>query len=122
MKIVAVIGASRDRNKFGNKAVRGFRRAGYEVVPIHPLDDKIEGIHAYSSVLEVPGDIDIATLYVPPKVGERLVAEIAQKKIPLLWLNPGADGPRVIKRAQALGLELTVGCSLIAIGESPSQY
>lgn len=122
MKIVAVIGASRDRNKFGNKAVRGFRRAGYEVVPIHPLDAEIEGIHAYSSVLEVPGDIDIATLYVPPKVGERLVAEIAQKKIPLLWLNPGADGPRVIKCAQALGLKLTVGCSLIAIGESPSQY
>jgi hypothetical protein len=122
MKIVAVIGASKDRDKFGNKAVRGFRQAGYEVIPIHPLDDEIEGIQAYGSVLEVPGDIDIATLYVPPNVGERLVDEIVQKKIPLLWLNPGADGPGVIKRAQAFGLELVIGCSLIAIGESPSKY
>ena len=122
METVAVIGASRDRHKFGNKAVRGFQHAGYSVVPINPRHAEIEGLHAYASVLEVPFDLDIATLYVPPHIGEPLLDEIVQKGIPVLWLNPGADGPGVVERARALGLEPTIGCSLIGIGESPSRY
>ncbi len=119
---VAVVGASQDRRKFGNKAVRGFLHAGYTVIPINPHDDMIEGLPAYRSVLEVPVDIDMATLYVPPEIGERIVDEVARKGIPVLWLNPGSDGPRVVQRARALGLEPAVGCSLIAHGESPARY
>ena len=120
MKTVAVIGASRDRRKFGNKAVRGFLRAGWTVVPVNPHDDEIEGLRVWSSVLDVPGAIDMATLYVPPAVGERIVGEVARRKIPVLWLNPGSDGPGVLRRARDLGLEPAVGCSLIAHGVSPA--
>ncbi len=122
METVAVVGASRDQRKFGNKAVRGFRHAGYTVVPINLHDTEIEGLQVYRSVLDVPFDIDMATLYVPPAVAEQIVEEIAKKQIPVLWLNPGADGPRVVQRARDLGLEPTIGCSLIAVGESPSRY
>lgn len=122
MQTVAVIGASRDRRKFGNKAVRGFLHAGWTVIPINPHDDEIEGLRAWSSVLDVPGPIDMATLYVPPAVGERIVGEVARRKIPVLWLNPGSDGPGVVRRARELGLEPTVGCSLIAHGVSPARY
>ena len=72
--------------------------------------------------LDVPFDIDIATLYIPPKVGEEILAEIASKKVDTLWLNPGADNPSLVQRARELGLEPTMGCSLIAIGESPVLY
>ena len=122
MKVVAVIGASRDRQKFGNKAVRAFRHRGYEVIPINPRHREIEGLTTYGSVLDVPVPIDMATLYLPPSVGEQVVADVAAKKIPELWLNPGADGPGVVRRARALGLKPALGCSIVAIGESPADY
>ena len=63
-KIVAVIGASSDRRKFGNKALRAFAHQGYTVVPINPHEREIEGHRAYATVLDVPGTIDMATVYV----------------------------------------------------------
>ena len=121
-RIVAVVGASRDRRKFGNKAVRAFRHRGYDVVPINPATDPIEGLRAYGSVLDVAGPIDIATIYLEPAIGEQVLEELVQKGIGEVWLNPGADGARVVARARALGLEPILDCSIIGIGESPASY
>ena len=121
-KTVAVIGASRDRHKFSNKAVRAFRHCGYDVVPINFHHWEIEGLQAFRSVLDVPRAIALDTLYVRPEIGERIVEEVARKQISELWLNPGADGPGVIRRALELRLEPVMWCSLIAIGESPTDY
>ena len=90
-KVVAVIGASSDRRKFGNRAVRAFRQQGYTVIPINPHergDRRAEGVR---SVLDVPGPIDMASFYVPPEIGERVIDEVAKKGIPEVWLNPGAE-------------------------------
>ena len=122
MKTVAVIGASNDRNKFGNKALRAFRNNGYKVVPINPVESEVEGETAYGSVLDYEGEIDEATMYVNPKIGEQVLDDIAEKKIGKVWLNPGADGANVIARAKALGLNTVRTCSIIAIGDSPSRY
>src|ERR1700682_5346248 len=81
-RVVAVIGASSNRSKFGNRAVRAFRGQGYTVVPINPHETEIEGLKAYASVLDVPGPIDMATLYVPPEIGEPLMDELARKHLP----------------------------------------
>lgn len=121
-RIVAVVGASRDRRKFGNKAVRAFRHRGYDVVPINPATDRIEGLRAYGSVLDVAGPIDIATIYLEPAIGEQVLEELVQKSIGEVWLNPGADGAGVVARARALGLEPILDCSIVAIGESPASY
>jgi predicted CoA-binding protein len=118
-RVVAVIGASSNRNKFGNRAVRAFRGQGYTVVPINPHETEIEGLKAYASVLDVPGPIDMATLYVPPDVGERVIEEIARKQIPEVWLNPGAESDALIARAQALHIHPTVACSIVGIGQNP---
>jgi len=118
-KVVAVIGASSDRRKFGNRAVRAFRQQGYTVIPINPHETTIEGLPAYPSVLDVPDSIDMATVYLQPDAGIRVMDEIAQKRIPEVWLNPGADADEVIARARALDLKPIVACSIIAIGENP---
>lgn len=118
-KVVAVIGASSDRAKFGNKAVRAFANQGYAVVPIHPREERIEGLTAYRSVLDVPGAIDMATMYVAPAVGMRVIEEVAQKGIKEVWLNPGADSPELADRARELGLRTVVACSILGVGESP---
>jgi uncharacterized protein len=122
MKTVAVVGASNDRGKFGNRAVRAFRDQGYRVIPINPHETEVEGLRTYASVLDVEEPIEVATLYVPPDVGLRVIDDVAKKGIPEVWLNPGSDGPAVVARARALGLEPILACSIIAIGQSPYRY
>jgi predicted CoA-binding protein len=118
-RVVAIVGASNDRNKFGNRAVRAFRRQGYTVVPINPHETEVEGLRAYPSVLDVPGPIDMASLYVPPDVGYTLLEELAQKQIPEVWLNPGAESDELIARARELQLQPIVACSIVGIGQNP---
>jgi predicted CoA-binding protein len=118
-KIVAVIGASSNRSKFGNRAVRAFRQQGYTVIPINPHETEVEGLKVYHSVLDVPGAIDMASMYVPPEIGEQVIGEIAQKGIAEVWLNPGAESDELIARARALNIQPIVACSIVAIGENP---
>jgi uncharacterized protein len=118
-KVVAVIGASNDPTKFGNKAVRAYRHQGYTVVPINPHETEVEGLKAYASVLDVPGPIDMASFYVQPDVGEQVIDEVARKGIPEVWLNPGADSDTLIQRARSLRLRPIVACSIVAIGQNP---
>ena len=118
-KIVAVIGASSNPRKFGNRAVRAFRRQGYTVIPINPNEAQVEGLPTYASVLDVPGTIDMATFYVPPEVGERVMAEVVKKQIPEVWLNPGAESDALVQLARSLKVEPVVACSILGIGENP---
>ena len=120
-KIVAVIGASSNRQKFGNRAVRAFVQQGYTVIPINPHESNIEGLKAYASVLDVPGPVDMASFYVPPDVGEQVIDEIARKGIAEVWLNPGAESDALVARARALNIQPIVACSVVAIGQNPYQ-
>lgn len=118
-KVVAVIGASKDRRKFGNRAVRAFLRQGYTVVPINPHESEVEGLQAYKSILDVPGTIDMVSFYVPPDVGLQVMDEVARKGITEVWLNPGAESDRLVRYAQALHIEPIIACSIVAIGQDP---
>jgi len=122
MKTVAVIGASSNRDKFGNKALRAFAQQGYTVIPINPTETEVEGYAAFKSVLDVPGSIDLATIYVPTSAGVRVMEDLAKKGVPEVWLNPGADDRQVVEKAQSLGLKTVRHCSIIAIGDSPVRY
>jgi uncharacterized protein len=121
-RTVAVIGASSNRSKFGNKALRAFERQGYTVFPVNPNEPEVEGHKTYASVLDVPGTLDMATVYVPTAAGVRVMEELAKKGVGEVWLNPGADGDEVVERARALGLKTIQSCSIIGIGDSPARY
>jgi predicted CoA-binding protein len=119
MKTVAVIGASSNRAKFGNRALRAFERQGYKVLAINPNEAEVEGHKTYKSVLDVDGPIDMATVYVPGHIGVAIMDDLAKKGVPEIWINPGADEDAVLERAKALGLKVIVACSIMGIGESP---
>lgn len=119
MKSIAVIGASSDRSKFGNKAVRAYARQGFRVFPVHPRETSIEGLPAFASIREVPERPNLVTLYLPPAVGLTLIPDIAVRGCDELWLNPGADSPAVLEAAGKLGLKVVQGCSILAVGISP---
>jgi predicted CoA-binding protein len=121
-KTVAVIGASNSRHKYGNKALRAFVSQGYTVFAINPNETTVEGQRAYPSVLAVDEPIDMATVYVQPEIGVRIMDEIARKGIAEVWLNPGADAPEVVARARELGLNPIQACSIIGIGETPARF
>ena len=121
-KTVAIVGASSDRRKFGNKALRAFQAEGYRVVPINPNEPTVEGISTFSSVLDVPGPIDMATVYVQPEVTLGLLDEFERKKIPEIWVNPGAENDEVMAEARRRGMKVIFACSIVGIGRSPSQF
>jgi predicted CoA-binding protein len=118
-KVVAVIGASSNQHKFGNRAVRAFLRQGYTVLAINPNEAEVEGLKTYASVLDVPGPIDMASFYVPPEIGERVIEDVARKGIAEVWFNPGAESDALIARARALNIQPILACSVVAIGQNP---
>jgi len=120
MKTVAVIGASADRTKFGNKAVRAYVQQGYQVYPVNPKATEIEGLPAFSSISAVPVRPELVSVYLPPPVVLKVLPEIAAKGCDELWLNPGTESPEVLAEAERLGLNVVQACSILGVGLSPS--
>jgi predicted CoA-binding protein len=114
MPTIAVIGASNDRTKYGNRAVRAYQARGWTVYPVNLREKLIEGLPAYPTVADLPGPVDRASLYVPPAVGIGLLPAIAARGAKELWVNPGAGSPALLARAEQLGLVTVEACSIIA--------
>lgn len=121
-KTVAVIGASRDRNKYGNKAVRAFVQQGWTVFPVNPKEDEIEGLTAWKTIGEVPVRPQRISVYLPPPVLLKVLPEIAAKGCDELWLNPGSESEPVLAEAERLGLNVVQACSIVAVGLSPGEF
>lgn len=121
-KVVAVVGASSDRGKFGNKALRAFQAQGHRVIPINPNEAQVEGLRTYASVLDVPESIDMATVYVQPDIALRLLDDFEKKGIPEIWINPGAESDTLLSEARRRKLNVIAACSIVGIGESPYRY
>lgn len=111
---VAIIGASADRVKYGNKSLRAHLRAGYRAFAVNPNADEVEGMPAYRSLDDLPVDrLDRVTVYVQPEVLLGLLETIARKSPAEVWLNPSTTTPEVVARSEALGLNVIRACSLI---------
>ena len=123
MPTVAVLGASRDRSKYGNKSVRAHARAGWQVFPINPQADEIEGLRAYRSVRDVPvRPLDRVSMYVPPKIGIALLQDIAACHPREVWLDPGSESDELLAAAETLGIPVICACSIVDVGLSPAMF
>ncbi|MFC1946040.1 CoA-binding protein [Chloroflexota bacterium] len=105
-KRFAIIGATDDPQKFGNKILNNLIARGYEVYPVNPKLGKIEGIRCYPSISEVPVKVDVVDFVVPPKVTEATLPECRQLGLNRIWLQPGAESAAAIAycRENQLGL------------------
>ena len=119
---VAIIGASKDRSKFGNKAVRAYLHQGWTVYPVNPRDKEIEGLQTYPSIREVPRPINRVSIYLPPGIVIEMLDDIAAAKPDEVFFNPGTDSAEVLAKAETLGLNAIVACSIIDVGVTPSQF
>ncbi len=102
----AVVGASADRAKFGNKVLRAYKSKGFTVYPVNPTAAEIEGLKAFPSLGALPETPRGVSIITPPSVTERVVAEAADAGARFVWMQPGAESPEAIRVARARGLEV----------------
>ena len=116
-KRFAVVGASNNREKYGNKVLRAYLQNGREAVPINPAGGEIEGLASYPDLAAVPGVIDGVSIITPRAVTERVVEQAVQLGIEQIWMQPGAESELAIQTAEAAGANVIAGgpCVLVTL-------
>ena len=116
-RTLALAGASRSGKKFGNTVLRELQVKGYEVIPVHPKAETIDGVPCVPSLAELPGPVGGLVLVVPPDQTERLVVEAVAAGIPRVWMQQGAESPEALRRCQDAGLETVAGECILMFAE-----
>ena len=93
----AVIGASSNRNKYGNKVLRCYMQHNMTVYPVHPIEQLVEDLPVFSSVSELPNEVNSISIITPPRVTEEVVKQAISKGIKNIWMQPGAESERAIQ-------------------------
>lgn len=118
---LAVAGASRDRTKFGNRILRAYQRHGVRVFAINPGEADgpgIEGAPTVATIDDLPEPVHGLSIIAPPAVTEQIVEQAIAAGIEHLWMQPGAENPAAIERAESAGLSVIHGgpCVLVELG------
>ncbi len=113
----AVVGASNDRSKYGNKVLRVYQQNGLTVYPVNPRVEEIEGLTCYPDLASLPEPVHGVSIVTPPAVTEKVVEQAHAAGIRYLWMQPGAESDRAIERGKELGLEVIAGgpCVLVKL-------
>jgi predicted CoA-binding protein len=116
-KRFAVVGASKDRAKYGNKVLRAYLQNNRDAVPVNPGADEVEGLTAYRDLASVPDDVDGVSIITPPAVTEKAVEQALQRGIKQIWMQPGAESAAAIESAEKAGANVIAGgpCLLVAL-------
>jgi predicted CoA-binding protein len=116
-KRFAVVGASQDREKYGNKVLRVYMQNNRDVVPVNPSATEIEGLAAYRDLASVPDEVDGVSIITPPAVTERVVRDAIKRGIKQIWMQPGAESAAAIRAAEEAGANVIAGgpCILVSL-------
>ncbi len=114
----AVAGASLDREKYGNKILRCYLQHGYDVIPVHPREETIEGLPCCASVGALPDKVESLSVVTPPRVTEKIVLEAVAKGIKNVWMQPGAESRKAVEYCRAQGVNVIAdgSCLLVELG------
>ena len=114
----AVVGASIDRSKYGNKVLRCYQQHGKEVYPINAREPEVEGLKAYPTLAALPVKVQAISVITPPAITEQVVREAAAVGVKQIWMQPGAESDEAIREAEALGMSVIAGgpCLLVVLG------
>ncbi len=114
-----VAGASSKTYKYGNKVLRCYLQNGRRAVPVNPVEKEIEGIPCVADVSQLPAEVKSLSVITPPQVTEKVVdAVIAGGRIQHIWMQPGAESPAAVERAEKAGLNVIAdgSCLLVVLG------
>lgn len=118
---IAVVGVSRSGKKFGNSAVKELRKKGYNVFAVNPYADEIEGEKCYSSLNQLPRNIEAAVVVVPPEQSTNVIKEAKSAGINNIWLQQGAESKEAINYCNENGINVVYGQCVLMFAE-PSEF
>jgi hypothetical protein len=113
--LYAIVGASPQREKYGNIVLRNLGDAGYNVVGVNPKQTTIEGYPTYPALADIPKKPDVAVFVVPPDIGLRLLDDVQRSHIKKVWFQPGAESEEIRLKAKTLGLDVVADGSCIMV-------
>ena len=113
-----VIGASIKREKYGNKVLRCYQQNQRSVIPVNPVEQKIEGETCAASVNDLPAETVSISVITPPKVTEQVIEQAIAKGIKNIWMQPGAESPAAVAACEAAGINVIAdgSCLLVVLG------
>lgn len=108
-KTFAVVGSFRNETKYAYKIFKSLTEKGYEVFPVNPGIQEVEGRTCYKTISDIPYDVDVVNIVTPPAITEGIVRECLRKGIKRVWLQPGAENHAVITFCHDNNIELIHG-------------
>ncbi len=114
----AVVGASLDRSKYGNKVLRAYQQHGLPVFPVNPHAREVEGLPAYPDLASLPETVHGISVITPPKTTEVIVRQAGELGIKNIWMQPGSESEEALSRAEELDMNVIAGgpCALVVLG------
>jgi predicted CoA-binding protein len=117
--IFAVVGVSRNPEKYGHKIYIDLKKANYRVYPVNPKIDRILGDRCYSKLEDLPVKPDVVNLVVPPKVTEKIVEDCKKIGIKKIWMQPGSESKKAIKFCNENNIKVLYGvCVMMERGKT----
>lgn len=115
-----VIGASNNREKYGNKVLRVYLQKNKKVYPVNPNENSIEGLVSYKDLQDLPPEVKSISVITPPSITEKIVKQAIIKQIENIWMQPGAESTSAIQEAEQHGINVIAGgpCILVILGFS----
>jgi uncharacterized protein len=111
-KVWAVVGVSADKTKFGYRVYNRLKNEGYQVYPVNPNLDEIDGDKVYPDLAALPECPDVVNFVVPPAVTAKVIPQCAMKGVKYAWLQPGSDSKEVLKTCKENNVEALQSCVL----------
>ncbi len=121
-KTIAIIGASPNKERMSNKAVRAYLKKGYKVYPINPNYSSVEGIKTHASITQLNIKPEIVSVYTNPELTKSLLSEIVKTSPRKVYFNPGSTDKALIGEIEKTKLKYERACSIMALGENPEKY
>ena len=114
-RIVAVLGATGNKGRFANRAMKRLEAKGFTVVPVNPLYEEVEGLKCFKSLKDCKETIDTITIYVKPDMAVSYIDDIISVNPKRVILNPGTEHPLIDKRLKEAGIMVIQSCTLIML-------
>ncbi len=113
-----VVGASANRDKYGNKVLRCYLQHGKKAFPVNPNEREIEGIPCVAGIMELPPEVQSISMITPPAVTEQLVRVAIDKGIRNIWMQPGAESAAAVKLCNEHKINVIAdgSCILVVLG------
>ncbi|MCM2264700.1 MAG: CoA-binding protein [Desulfuromonadales bacterium] len=113
-----VAGASKNRDKYGNKVLRCYQLNDRKVIPINPVEAEIEGVACVKSVSELPAEVQSLSIITPPQITDKVVEQAIAKGIKHVWMQPGAQSATAVAACERAGVNVIAdgSCVLVVLG------